>query len=78
MIQIPQLDALESPARENLQAAVDAYAQSLIHIHEESVEQAQQALAEDPEIFGESMTLTRTFSAKPMWWRKPTTCSAWI
>lgn len=56
MIQIPQLDALESPARENLQAAVDAYAQSLIHIHEESVEQAQQALAEDPEIFGESMT----------------------
>lgn len=56
MIQIPQLDALESPARENLQAAVDAYAQSLIDIHEESVELAQQALAENPEVFGESMT----------------------
>ncbi len=55
-IQIPQVDALEGPARDNLQAAIDAYAQSLIDLHEESVGLAQQAMEENPEVFEDSMT----------------------
>ena len=55
-IEIPQLDSLQSPARENLQNAVDAYVQSLIALHEESVAAAQDAYAQNPAIMEESQT----------------------
>lgn len=53
-IAIPQLDALESPARENLQSAVDAYAQALIAQHEEAVAATGEAIAQDPALMAES------------------------